>query len=180
MLAMVAESWFLGIGSQAASSNSEPALETEPESKLVLPVPEAAAEKTQTKKSIPSSAPHTVLLETLGAWSASQVYQSYLNIGMLADSVAHQAYGEEEAFTILSTLTGLLNMMDRQMEKVAQVIEPDDQQALGKIRQINHLLQAQTDALVISWETGDPNKEQEYLQVRERSWESIQEILGID
>jgi hypothetical protein len=177
MLAMVAEFWFLGIGSQAASSNSEP-LERQPKSELVLPESGVSREKSQIE--IRKSQPSTLLLETLGAWSASQIYQSYLNIGMLADSVAHQAYGEEEAFTILSTLTGLLNMMDRQMEKVAEVVEPDDQQALERIRRLNHLLQAQADALVISWETGDQKKEDEYLQIREKSWEGIREILGIE
>jgi hypothetical protein len=92
---MAAEFWFLGIhANRSQAALPEPALEMEPKSRPVLNVPVPKAEKTQAEdgKLAAALARTSLLLETLGAWSASQVYQSYLNIGMLADAVAHQAY----------------------------------------------------------------------------------------
>jgi len=183
VLVIAAEYWLLAIRGQAALPQPEPALEKEEKSKPALNIPIATMKKSLTEEGKPTPAAlagDKLLLESLGALSASQVCQSYLNIGMLGDAVAHQAYAEQDAYAILTTLTGLLQMMDRQLDNVAKVIVPEDQQALGKIRRLNRLLQAQADALAISWETGDPKKEEEYLQVRGESWKGIQEILGIE
>jgi len=185
VLVIAAEYWFRGLRGQAAlpaSLHPESALEKEERTKPALNVAASAAEKAQPEKGKPAAtlADNKLLLETLGAWGASQVYQSYLNIGMLADAVAHQAYAEGEAYAILATLNGLLQMMDRQLEKVATVIDTEDQAALANIRRLNRLLQTQADALVISWETGDRKKEEEYLQIRGKSWDGIQEVLGVE
>jgi hypothetical protein len=153
------------------------------QTQAALPVPAQAEPARQEPSAKPPEvrpAHNALLLETLGASSASQVYQSYLNLGMLADAVAHRAYAEEEAYAILNTLTGFLQMMDRHMDNLAKVIEAEDRNTLDKIRRVNRLLQVQTDALVIAWETGDQKKEDEYLETRAQCWDGIQEILGIE
>jgi hypothetical protein len=73
-----------------------------------------------------------------------------------------------------------MQMMDRQIDNVSKAVDSEDRHALDKIRRLNRLLQVQADALVISWETGDQKKEEEYLQARGESWQGIREILGIE
>ena len=175
VLVIGVESWLL-----TARNSQSQAAEPEPEVNPAPPISVSPGKVPQPEGSKAVLARNTVLLETLGAWSASHVYQSYLNLGMLADAVAHQAYAEDEAYAILNTLTGLLQMMDRQIDNVAKAVDWEDRNALDKIRRLNRLLRIQADALVISWETGDQKKEEEYLQARGESWEGIREILGIE
>src|SRR5262245_57768816 len=45
----------------------------------------------------PARTPHERMLETLGGLSAAHLYQSYLNIGLLADAVENETYTEAQA-----------------------------------------------------------------------------------
>src|SRR5262245_54974985 len=56
-------------------------------------------------------------LEALGGLSAAHVYQSYLNIGLLADGVESEAYSKAEAEQMLATVGNMIDMADRQLDK---------------------------------------------------------------
>src|SRR5262249_10014144 len=59
-----------------------------------------------------------LLLQTVGLLSASQVYQAYLNIGLVADGKAAKLYQAEDAQQLLEPIFKLLDATDRQLEKV--------------------------------------------------------------
>src|SRR5580765_5514195 len=55
------------------------------------------------------------VLETLGSLSAAHLYQSYLNIGLLADAVEKEGVGQEQASDMLATVVSLINVVDKQL-----------------------------------------------------------------
>jgi len=180
VLVIGVESWLLTARSSQSQAAKPVVPEPEPRVNPAPPISVSPGKVPQPEVSKAVLARNTILLETLGAWSASHVYQCYLNLGMLADAVVHQAYTEEEAYAILNTLTGLMQMMDRQIDNVSKAVDSEDRNSLDNIRRLNRLLQVQADALLISWETGDQKKEEGYLQARGKSWDGIREILGIE
>src|SRR5436190_12937 len=62
---------------------------------------------------------NAVLLETVGLVAGLQLYQTYLNIGLLADSAAEDVYEPDEAFQLLGSVVGPLEKIEKQLDKVA-------------------------------------------------------------
>src|SRR5260370_26930357 len=54
---------------------------------------------------LPQAAQHAVMLESLGGLSAANLYQSYLNIGLLADGVQSETFTIEGAAGTLKIIT---------------------------------------------------------------------------
>jgi hypothetical protein len=120
-------------------------------------------------------------LAALGMLSAAQIYQTYLNIGLLADGVESEAYTKAQAEEMLATVVGLLDQGDRQLDAVRQTdLDADDQQNVKRIQDLTVLLRRQASALRAYWATGDREQITRYHQARETTWKRLSDALGID
>jgi hypothetical protein len=138
-----------------------------------------AAPLAEPVKSADTSRQTDRLLEALGGLTAAHLYQTYLNIGLLADNTESDVYTIAEAKKLLETLTGLLDTVDRQLAKVAeQELRPEDRKALARCRPLVVLLGTQAAELNAYWDTGDKEHTRKFHQAREEAWAGIRELLG--
>lgn len=131
----------------------------------------------------PSAAP---ALEALGALSAAHLYQSYLNIGLLADAAENEVYGDEEARKLLTSIAAWMDSVDGQLRRLdGAAFDAADQQRLAQVRRLTGLLRAQARALRAYWDApeGDSvlrkDQEAKFHQARTDAWAGIKELLAI-
>src|SRR5437879_1798427 len=78
-----------------------------------------------------------VLLETVGLLAGLQLYQTYLNIGLLADAAAEDVYEPDEAMQLLGSVVGPLEKIEKQLEKVAALkLTKDDAAAVLRMKKL--------------------------------------------
>jgi hypothetical protein len=153
----------------AAPPDGSPPVETrKPESKPAKVVPLVRTERER-------------YLAALGLLSAAQVYQTYLNIGLLADGVESGAYSKAAAEEMLTTVASLINQMDRQLDKISDTgLDVEDQQNVARIQTLTVLLRRQASALRAYWATGEREQIDRYHQARENTWKNVSEVLDIE
>lgn len=116
-------------------------------------------------------------LEAIGALSAAQLYQSYLNIGFLADAVELDSYTEAEADKLLQAVQDMLAMVDQQLARLDQLdLSPDDQRSLSRLRTIRVTLRTQARTLQSYWANGDPEQLNRYHEARDQAWALLREM----
>lgn len=120
-------------------------------------------------------------LEALGSLSAVHLYQTYLNIGLVADAVEKETYSKTEATKILQSVGELMSTVEKQLCRLPHInLDKDDQKSLDRIRAVTGQLRSQASALVSFWASADMQTVARYHQARERSWEDLKGLLGID
>lgn len=120
------------------------------------------------------------LLESVGSVSAIQLYQSYLNVGLLADAVRNQSYTKEEAADILNTIVPLMQTVDAQMRKLEDIdLDQDEAAAVKEVRRISGMISLQAEHLKAYWKTGDKTSLESFQGVRRESWVELRTILGL-
>ena len=121
------------------------------------------------------------LLEAVGSMAASHYYQTYLNIGFLADGKAQGLYGDKEAKRVLDSLMSVHATVDKQLETVAKLdLEKDDQTSVNQMRKLSGLLRDQGKELQAYWETGNRERYANYEDLRRQSWTGVSQLLGLD
>ncbi len=134
----------------------------------------------------PPANPRDRALESLGGLSAAHLYQSYLNIGMLADATENEVYNSDDAKKLLSTILAWMENVDQQLQRLAAVtLEPDDQKKVGQVRELTTLLRMEAKELRAYWDTpetdmeGKKDHETKFHKAREAAWNGIKDLLGI-
>jgi hypothetical protein len=144
--------------------------------------PEAAKATADPKANPPPKAAEDrrFLLETIGTLVSTHCYQTYLNIGLVADSKAKGNYSEKDAYRVLDTVLSLLETVDRKLVDLAKVdLDKADRDSLEQIRKLSFLLRSQGKALQSYWETNRDEDAAKYEDVRKDSWAAISRVLGI-
>ena len=120
------------------------------------------------------------LLQTIGALTAAHYFQTYLNIGFIADGKGHGIYSEKDARRVLQSVLTLLDSVDRRLETLNQVnLNKDDRESLEQMRAISALLRQQAKELQNYWERGQDEDLARYETVRKNSYAAISKLLGI-
>jgi hypothetical protein len=120
------------------------------------------------------------LIESVGSLCAVQLYQSYLNVGLLADGVEHEAYSKADAAQILSTIVTLSQTVDGQLQKLADSgLDNDDRKALDRVRKASALVRTQAAHLQSFWSSGEKNHIDDYQRLRQQCWQELRSILGL-
>jgi hypothetical protein len=133
---------------------------------------------------VPTAVPVLTLpenvVEALGSLTASHLYQTYLNIGLLADAVEGEVYEVAEAKSMLATVVSLTSAVEEQLAQLAKKgVEGDDKKLVEQARQIAALLQTQTKELKGYWETQDKARAARFHKAREQAWTDIKALLNI-
>jgi hypothetical protein len=134
----------------------------------------------------PAAPPADRSLEAIGGLSAAHLYQTYLNLGMLADATENDVYSESEAKNLLKTVSALMDKVDIQLGRVLESsTDPEDKKKLEQVRDLTKLLRAQARELRAYWDTpekdtaGKKEHETKFHKAREEAWAGIKELLNI-
>ena len=142
-----------------------------------VPGPTAHA---QTKEAPAENASTRVLTETVGLFAGLNLYQTYLNIGLLADGYAEGLYEEKEVKQLLGSVLTPLEAADKQLDKVGKLpLNAADRAAIARLRKILGLLRKQGAELQAFWETGKPEHGNNYEAIRKEAWAGISNLLGL-
>ena len=129
----------------------------------------------------PPTVPRERYLEALGSLTASHLYQTYLNIGLIADAVENEQMELAEAEKTLAHVVRLMTVVEKQLEQVAGTdLDPGDRDALKHIRQLCDALRSQTAALQSYWATDDLDQAALFHEARTKAWTGINAMLGLE
>ncbi len=168
-----------------AKVDSPPAPEPAPPSppavvKKPLPAPKETKSPAKSGATI-TAAQKESFLEALGGLSAAHLYQSYLNIGLLADGVDAKAYTLDEAKGTLAAILNFMDLVEAKLTKLDRAaLDADDQEALDRIKTATDLLRVQATALLAYWNAGTKEKADDYHQARKAASAGLNKVLGLE
>ena len=120
------------------------------------------------------------LIETVGLLAGLHLYQTYLNIGFVADGKAEGTYEEADARKLLASVMTPLDTVDKQLEKVGKLAPGKaDQDAVAQLRKLAALLRQQGKELETFWNTDQESDGAKYEATRKRAWEGISKLLAL-
>ena len=120
------------------------------------------------------------LLETIGVLTAAHCYQTYFNIGLIADGKARGTYTEKDAYKLIDTVLSLLDSVDRKLAGLDKIdLDKADRDSLEQMRDLADLLRQQGKGLQLFWDTGKDEDAARYENVRKDSWAAICKLMGI-
>jgi len=122
------------------------------------------------------------LIATIGVLSAGHLYQSYLNIGLLADGVAKGGHAVDQANPLLDSILSVIETYDRELTRCSSArLADEDRQTMNRLKQANLKLLAQGQALKKYWAQEDVRLAEKQLEAYEASrvaaWQAVREIL---
>ena len=120
------------------------------------------------------------LLETVGTLTAAHCYQTYLNIGFIADGKAKGAYIDRDANKVLDSVLSLLNSVERNLATLGKMdLDKPDRESLEQMRDLSALLRVQGKELQAYWDSGKEEDAAKYDNTRKDSWAAIGKLTGI-
>jgi hypothetical protein len=133
----------------------------------------------------PTDAPATtqkgVLLEALGSLSVTHLYQSHLNIGLLADGVESETYSVDEAEANLKSVIEMMKHVDNQLGKLVKTgLDQEDQDSIREIQAVSGMLNLQIESLRSYWASDDAAHASQYHVARKATWQGLSKVLGLD
>jgi hypothetical protein len=129
---------------------------------------------------VPTKTANDRLLEALGCQSAAHLYQSYLNIGLIADAVEFKTCTAREGSNMLSIVAGLMDVVDRQLDGLSDMdLRAEDREGMQRIRAISSLMRVQLASLQAYWLSGDSQHADRYQKTREQAWSELKQVLGL-
>jgi hypothetical protein len=120
------------------------------------------------------------LLETIGALIAAHCYQTYFNIGLLADGRAKGTYKDKDATKVLDSILSILGTVQKKLTALDKLaLDVDDRASLAQMRELYGLLRRQADDLQSLWDNGREEDAARYENTRKDAWAAISKLLGV-
>jgi hypothetical protein len=120
-------------------------------------------------------------LEALGSLTAAHLYQSFVNIGLLADAVESEQLEIAEAEKTLGTIVRLMTVVETQLDQIANTdLDANDEEAMRKIRAQAETLRSQAAALRAYWANGEAEQIAAFHDARAKAWSGIRDMLGLE
>jgi hypothetical protein len=119
-------------------------------------------------------------LETIGALAAAHYFQTYLNIGFVADGKSKGIYGEEDSRKLLVSVLSVVESVDRQLESMGRrSLAKEDRKSLEQMRAISTMLRQQGRELQSYWDSRRDQDAARYESRRKDSYAAISQLMGI-
>ena len=120
------------------------------------------------------------LLETVGALIAAHCWQTYFNIGLLADGRAKAIYNAKDANKILDSILSIIGTVDEKLTAIDRLaLDKEDLTRLAKMRELSVLLRRQANNLQSLWDNGREEDAARYESSRKDAWAGISKLLGV-
>jgi hypothetical protein len=125
--------------------------------------------------------PHVQIDETIGLLSGLYLYQTYLNIGLLADAKAEKLYEERTTRAVLATVLNPLDAVDKRFARIGAMPQADADREVGQqMRVVVGLLRRQGQQLIAYWDSGNPTDGARYEATRQEAWQHLNAVLGME
>jgi hypothetical protein len=183
---------FLTRGSGAAAKQEARAAAEVPPAAAEAPKAEAPAAVKHAETPAPAEAPAVSqaaktaiderghLLETVGCLTSAHYFQTYLNIGFIADGKAKGAYTDRDARWVLDSVLSLLRSTDQKVEALDRFdLDRGDRERLEQLRAVSALLHQQGKELQAYWDGGKEEHATKYESLRQTTWASLSKLMGI-
>ena len=119
--------------------------------------------------------------QMIGVLSASYLYQSYLNIGLLADATAGGVYEIQEALAQCeSLLTVIGGVRDEMLAYSKQIKSESDRLYVESLVKVADLLIQEGSALLRFYETNDETYAEEFMKFNELAQQAVSQLLGME
>lgn len=121
-------------------------------------------------------------LNTIGAFSAGFVIQSYGYIGVLADALSKGVYEPELVRSMLSETVSYLRNVNTQLQKYqsSSLIAPGDKKFIATMLDIINQLIAEAEALSSFAQSKNKEDLARYEDAREDAWRNIKRTFGMN
>ena len=120
------------------------------------------------------------LLETIGCLTSAHYFQTYLNIGFIADGKTRGTYSDKDARTVLDSVLSLLHSTDKKLESLGKVeLDKEDRERLRELQTVSDLLRQQGKELQTYWDTGKDENAAKYEILRKNAWTTMTRVMGI-
>jgi hypothetical protein len=117
------------------------------------------------------------LLEVVASLTGAHLYQTYLNIGLLADAVETELYEREEGEKWLGTVTATLDAVDQQLGRIPVTrLKAGQHKHLVRVKELSALLRVQTVELRKYWETGKKEHADLFQKARTDTWKGMEDL----
>jgi hypothetical protein len=118
------------------------------------------------------------LLDALGGMGGSHLYQSFINLELLADSVDGAVYTKDEARQKLTVMLGMMKQVDQHLQKLKDVgLPPDEQAAVDATRKLSAALRREAEALRAFWKTGGVEEEAQYQAAHDEALAALSALM---
>ena len=123
-----------------------------------------------------------IQLETIGALGGSNLYLTYLSIGVIADAHTKEVYDKEQTVSFVNSIIAQAKVQKDYMDKLikSKEISETDAVFLKKMMDCYTLLMDEGKFLVEYVNTGKEASLTAYDAKREKAWALISELLGFD
>jgi hypothetical protein len=127
-----------------------------------------------------AATPDPSSLQTIGTLTAAHYFQTYLNIGFIADGKGKGTYTNEDARKVLRSVLSVVDSVDRQLEAFGKrTLDKEDRDSLEQMRAISALLRQQARELQAYWDSGHDQDAARYESLRANSYAAISKLMGI-
>ncbi len=119
-------------------------------------------------------------LETIGASGGSNLYLTYLSIGVIADAHTKEVYDKEQTVSFVNSITAQAKVQKDYLEKLTKSkgVTPADAVFLKKMIDCYVLLMDEGKFLVDYVNTGNEASLTAYDAKRVKAWALISDLLG--
>ena len=123
-----------------------------------------------------------LLLETIGAQGGSNIYLTFLSLGVIADSYTKEVYEKEQTASLVKSIEMQAAVQKNYFEKLLKSNEvPSEEKAfIKKMIECYTLLIDEAKYLSEFVNTGKEAAIKKFQSKREQAWKSVSEILGLD
>jgi hypothetical protein len=119
-------------------------------------------------------------LQTIGTLAAAHYFQTYLNLGFLADGKEKGVYSDQDAREVLRSVLSVLDSVDGQLEALGKrPLGKEDRDSLEQMRAISALLRQQGKELQAYWDGGRAEDADHFESLRQHSYAAIRRLMGI-
>ncbi len=119
-------------------------------------------------------------LEAIGALSAAFAFQTFLNIGMLADAHAKGVYDKEKTKPVLGSVMHFIRSTTQHLTAVQKTpLTAEDRKYVSDLIGVCNLLKAQGEALSTHIDSPSETTGPAFEKARQASWAEIRRVLGI-
>jgi hypothetical protein len=163
-------------------STEAPTIKVEPPpQKKIVEFKSAAKVEPKTTSDSQAKTQKAAFLEALGGLSVTHLYQSHLNIGLLADGVESETYSIEEADRNLQSVVELMKHVDAQHAKLVKTgLDREDQDSIREIQAVSAMLRLQVDSLRGYWSSDDAAQANQYHAARKATWQGLTKVMGLE
>lgn len=170
--------YFMKLANDRRGDNSAPAADTRPGD--AKPADKPTEKDAKPKTVTGTETQRDRFLDSLGKLTGVHLYQCYLNIGLLADCTESDVYTEEEAQKWLDRIMAQMEMIDRQLDRLAKTdLDAEERKGLDRCRQVSALLRIQGRELKEYWKVSDKEHAARYHKAREEAWAGVSDVLQL-